>query len=59
MTSTIAALPLNFAPPSNRPLSSGSPFDGQVATAVAREREIVSADANAFEGLPGVVLRAM
>jgi len=29
------------------------------ATAVAREREIVSADANAFEGLPGVVLRAV
>jgi tRNA(fMet)-specific endonuclease VapC len=29
------------------------------ATAVAREREIVSADAKAFEGLPGVVLRGV
>ncbi len=29
------------------------------ATAVARDREIVSADANAFEGLPGIVLRAL
>jgi tRNA(fMet)-specific endonuclease VapC len=29
------------------------------ATAVAREREIVSADTGAFDGLPGVVLRAV
>ena len=29
------------------------------ATSVARERELVSADVGAFEGLPGVVLRAV
>lgn len=40
---------------------SGSPKGAHdliiAATAVAREREIVSSDTSAFDGLPGVVLR--
>src|SRR3954471_2493925 len=41
-TSTSAALPFSFEPPSSQPESSGLPVAGYVATAVAKEGSVIS-----------------